>query len=175
MTATVNVAWRPYRCVEVALAVHGDVQPRLGALDGNNPEPHRNQVELHCNKKKKEERESCNGSCSEIHSYPHHTHTHTHTPLQIPPPHVLCSVSVKGEDEMCRGKKKRKRQGRISRRGEVGRGNGASTPLQQRSREKWGKKTTTTKKQQRQDGEFLSEREKRRGRGEIWRKAQHRK
>lgn len=86
MTATVQAARRPYRCVDVALAVHGDVQPRLGALDGNDPEPHRNQVELHCNNKKRES--YC--SCSEILSPP---------PLQPPP--VLCSISVKGEDEMC--------------------------------------------------------------------------
>lgn len=42
----------PYRGVEVALAVHGDVEPRLGALDGHYSESHRNQVELHCKKKR---------------------------------------------------------------------------------------------------------------------------
>lgn len=42
----------PYRRVEVALAVHGDVEPRLGALDGHYSESHRNQVELHCKKKR---------------------------------------------------------------------------------------------------------------------------
>ena len=45
-----SMCW-PYRSVEVALAVHGNVEPRLGALDGHYPEPHRNQVELHCRKK----------------------------------------------------------------------------------------------------------------------------
>lgn len=43
----------PYRSVEVALAVHGHVEPRLGALDRHDAEAHRNQVELHCWKKKK--------------------------------------------------------------------------------------------------------------------------
>ena len=52
-----TMCW-PYRSVEVALAVHGDVQPCLGALDGHYPEPHRNQVELHCKKKKNRERMS---------------------------------------------------------------------------------------------------------------------
>lgn len=47
-----NMEWQcvcySYRSVEVALAVHGNVEPCLGALDGHYPEPHRNQVELHC-------------------------------------------------------------------------------------------------------------------------------
>lgn len=46
----------PYRSVEVALAVHGNVEPCLGALDGHYPEPHRNQVELHCKKKENDVR-----------------------------------------------------------------------------------------------------------------------
>lgn len=119
---------RPYRCVEVALAVHGDVQPRLGALDGNDPEPHRNQVELHCKikdtkKKKKQVIVLLVLKLSGL-SHPH-----------IPPllPYALQSISVKGEDVMCL-EKKRERQGRIS--GDFRRGNGARMPLQQRSRGK---------------------------------------
>lgn len=50
LTALLYCVCRLYRSVEVALAVHGDVQPCLGALDGNYSEPHRNQVELHCKK-----------------------------------------------------------------------------------------------------------------------------
>lgn len=46
----------PYRSVEVALAVHGNVEPCLGALDGHYPEPHRNQVELHCKIKQRGEK-----------------------------------------------------------------------------------------------------------------------
>lgn len=111
MTADVQGMRRPYRCVEVALAVHGDVQPRLGALDGNDPEPHRNQVELHCKtkdtKKKKKKVIVLLLKLSGL-SHPH--------PPYPPPPCALQSKSVKGEDVMCL-EKKRERQGRISREG----------------------------------------------------------
>lgn len=135
MTADVQGMRRPYRCVEVALAVHGDVQPRLGALDGNDPEPHRNQVELHCKIKdtKKKKKKVIVVLVLKLPglSHPHPPYSPTPTPLC-----ALQSISVKGEDMMCL-EKKRKRQGRIS--GDFGRGNGARMPLQQRS---LGKKIT---------------------------------
>lgn len=93
MTADVQGMRQPYRCVEVALAVHGDVQPRLGALNGNDPEPHRNQVELHYKKRTKKKKNrvivllvlKLSGL------------SQPHSPLRprpppVPPPSVLCSA-----------------------------------------------------------------------------------
>lgn len=120
MTADVRGMRRPYRCVEVALAVHGDVQPRLGALDGNDPKPHRNQVELHCkieDTKKKRKKKVIVLLVLKLSGL-----SHPHPPYTPHPHPTLCalqSISVKGEDVM-RLEKKRERQGRIS--GDFGRG-----------------------------------------------------
>lgn len=93
MAVTVQAVRQPYRCVEVALAVHGDVQPRLGALDGNDPEPHRNQVELHCKNEKKKTTKRKKKKKKVVIVLVRKlswlaAHTHPHTPLQPP----MCSA-----------------------------------------------------------------------------------
>lgn len=143
---------RPYRCVEVAVAVHGDIQPRLGALDGNDPEPHRNQVELHCKKKTKR---GCycsffgnsQGFLILIHPPP-------------PPPGVLCSAYLSKVRMRCVCKRRGRGRGALG--GILGGGRG----------EQGGKKEVTEKKKRSDRMENFCLRE--RGRREIWRNAQQR-
>lgn len=103
-----SVCW-PYRSVEVALTVHGDVEPRLGALDGHYPESHRNQVELHCKKKKRGK----SGVRVIILFLNVHSSSSWHkktiafqlSPISASPPY---SISVKGRERRCLLKKKKK-------------------------------------------------------------------
>lgn len=158
MTADAQGMRRPYRCVEVALAVHGDVQPRLGALDGNDPEPHRNQVELHCKikdtKKKKKKVIVLVLTRSGL-SHPH--------PPYAPPPCVLCSAYLSKVRMWCVWK----RRGRV-RGGLAGISGGGMEPGCCYSRGRGEKNNRSD----RMENSCVREREQ--GRGEIWRKAQRR-